>query len=192
MRIGIIIILLCSYTAIHAQMVQGNRFSAYVVQHGKKIEIKDHALTIYRDTFEIVVDAPNRGGVFVHVSFYDSTFVAVRDNKPFNKISNFQSPAIFEMWGNPYHELLICENKPQYWFIDSPRKHRFNHYEQRNGRYLCTKVIGQVYDVDYQTVIPLMMLDVPLYLSFVSFRLSGDDRRAEEIMRHEFMINWKD
>lgn len=185
-------ILLFSYCALNGQSVQGNRFSAYILQYGKKVDIKNHALSINRDTFEIVVDAPDRGGVFVHVSFHDSTFVAVRDNRPFNSIPNFQSPAIFEMWRNPLNELLICEKQPQYWFIDSPHKHRFNHYELRNGRYVCTKVISQVYDVDFQTVIPLEMLDAPIYLSFVSFRFSEDNRRAEEIMRHELVINWKD
>lgn len=188
----ILLILLLGQLISHGQSVQGNRFSAYIKQHNKQIEIVDHQLFIQRDTFEIVVDLPTKYGVFVHASFYDSTMIQVRDNRIFSEISNFQSPAIFEMWRNPFNELLICDSKPQYWFIESSQKHRFSSYENRNGRLYCVKKIAQFYDLEHQTVIPLAMIDSPIFVSFISFSPAGDDRRSEEIMRHEFVIRWLD
>jgi hypothetical protein len=179
------------HMACLSQSVQGNRFSAYVMQYGKKVPIQDHALTLARDSFSVVIDMPTKEGVFVHASFNSDTYYMVLDNVPYAQIPNFQPVALFEMWNNPYQELIVTNERPQYWFIESSKKHRFSYYNNINGRYLCVKNVHQLYDPEQQMVVPLNQVKQPLFLSFISFSTAGGNRRVDEIMRHELIIRWK-
>lgn len=163
---------------------------AYVVQDGKQIPIENHVALVRKAPFKIVVDMPDRNGVFVSISKEASTFQSGLKNIPASKLKGFSEPAIFEYWKNSSNELLISKTKPNFWFIESAAKSRFSSYEKVNGRFICSRDVQHLYDVDLHEEISLSEVKGDLYLTFIKFEVEGDNARSRELMRHNFKIKW--
>lgn len=168
------------------------RFSAYIVQNGKQLYIDEHVVKVKKEPFQIVMDLPDRDGIFVNASFSDKTFNQLLTNVPWKKISGFSEVAIQEVWNNPTGELMVSKTRPSYWFIHSEKHHRFTSYEFLNERYLCIRDVNFLYDMETKKEVAIKDVNRPLYLGFIKFATLEDNRRASEIMRHEFKIEWID
>lgn len=168
------------------------RFSTYIVQNGKRLEVNQHVVEVKRSSFEIVFDMPDSEGVFVNTSFNPKTYQQVLSNIAVKNIQGFKSTAMAEMWRNPNGELLVSDNKPSFWFIDSAKKHRFSSYHKVNERFLCERHVDVLYDVDNHKGITLSSVIQPLYLSFIKYIPNSEGTRGREMMRHELKIVWVD
>lgn len=169
-----------------------HHFKAYIVQDGKQLPINYHVVDVKRKPFQIVVDMPDKEGVFVNVSFSKNTYKNALKNVPFKDLNGFSESAIYEVWKNPNNELLVSNTKPSFWFIESRLNHRFSDYEWVNNRYICTRQVNAIYDVNLHKEVDFRDLSTPMYLTFIKFKKIGDDFRGEELMRHEFKIQWID
>jgi len=169
-----------------------HHFKAYIVQDGKQLPINYHVVDVKRKPFQIVVDMPDKEGVFVNVSFSKNTYKNALKNVPFKDLNGFSEAAIYEVWKNPNNELLVSNTKPCFWFIESRLNHRFSDYEWVNNRYICTRQVNTIYDVNLHKEVDFRDLSTPMYLTFIKFKKIGDDFRGEELMRHEFKIQWID
>ena len=168
------------------------RFSTYIVQNGKRLEINQHVVEVKRASFEIVFDLPDSEGIFVNSSFNPKTYQQVLSNVPVKSISGFSKTAMVEMWKNPNGELLISNTKPSFWFINSAKEHRFSSYHKLNERFICTRKVAVLYDVDNHKEIKLSEVNLPLYLSFIKYIPNSENSRGREMMRHELKIVWTD
>ena len=166
------------------------RFSAYIVQDGEKLYIDEHVVKVKKAPFQIVMDLPDREGVFVNASFSEKTFNQLLTNVRWEKISGFSKVAIQEVWNNPTGELIVSKTQPCYWFIHSERHHRFTSYEHLNERYMCIRDVNFFYDLENKKEVAIEDVNTPLYLGFIKFATLGENRRASEIMRHELKIEW--
>lgn len=169
-----------------------HHFSAYVVQDGKRLNINQHIVKVKRKPFDIVVDMPDKEGVFVSIAFNRKTYKAALDNVLWTDLLGFQNTALPELWGNPKGELLVSDFSPYYWYIDSKIFHKFTDYDRINNRYICHRRVEVLYDMDVHKYRPLDKIGMSLYLTFIKFKPEGDNARAEELMRHEFKIQWVD
>jgi hypothetical protein len=167
-----------------------HHFIAYIKQNGKQLPINYHVVKVKREPFEIVVDMPDKEGVFVNISFSKNTYKNALKNIPFDNLQGFSEPAIYEVWKNPNKELLVSNTRPCFWFIESSLNHRFSNYEWVNKRYICTRKVDAIYDINKHKAIEFKDLDTPIYLTFIKFKKIGDNYRAEELMRHEFKVEW--
>ena len=168
------------------------RFSTYISQNGQKLEINQHVVEVKKSSFKIVFDMPDTEGVFVNTSFNSKTYQQVLSNVPVKSIMGFKSSAMAEMWGNPNGELLVANDKPSFWFIDSPKEHRFSSYYKVNGRIICERNVDILYDVDNHNEISLDQVTQPLYLTFIKYIPNSENTRGIEMMRHELKIVWID
>ncbi len=169
-----------------------HHFKAYIVQDGKQLPINYHVVEVKRKPFQIIVDMPDKEGVFVNASFLKNTYKNALKNVPFKDLNGFSEAAIYEVWKNPNNELLVSNTKPCFWFIESRINHRFSDYEWVNKRYICTRQVDVIYDVNVHEEVDFKQLSVPMYLTFIKFKKIGEDFRGEELMRHEFKIEWVD
>lgn len=169
-----------------------HHFKAYIVQDGQQLPIKYHVVQVKRKPFQIIVDMPDKEGVFVNASFSKNTYKNALKNVPFKDLNGFSEAAIYEVWKNPNKELLVSNTKPCFWFIESRLNHRFSDYEWVNKRYICTRQVDVIYDVNVHEEVDFKQLDAPMYLTFIKFKKIGEDFRGEELMRHEFKIEWVD
>jgi hypothetical protein len=166
-------------------------FSAYVIQDGKQLPIDQHIVRAKKSPFQIVIEMNDGRGVFVSSSLKSSTYnQAIRNVSP-EKLNGFKDMANYELWKNPLNELLIEGSGPNFWFIDSPSKHRFSFYEKVNGKFICTRQVDYLYDLKKHEVIPLASISKPLYFTFIMFASKEEDYRHVELMRHGFKIEWE-
>ncbi len=172
------------YTAHH--------FMAYIVQDGKQIPIENHIAKVKKAPFKVVVDMPDKTGVFVNISNEGGTFHSGLKNVSASKLKGFSKPAIYEYWKNSNKELLISKTKPNFWFIETAAKSRFSSYEKVNGRYICSREVEQLYDVDLHKKVPLGEVKGDVYFTFIKFEANGENIRNRELMRHNFKIKWID
>ena len=165
-------------------------FMAYVVQDGVRLPIDEHVVKVKKAPFEIVLDLPNKQGVFVHVSYNKTTFNRALRNEDLTNLPGFEKTAIFELWNNPDKNLLLADNQPMYWFIESKSKARFSSYEIINDRHICERKVSNIYDVDTHERRDLSTMSSPVYVTFLKFDEQGKNYRYKEVMRHEFKIEW--
>lgn len=169
-----------------------HHFSAYIEQDGKRLSTYHQVVKVKRKPFVIVLDMPDKEGVFVSIAFNRKTYKAALENVPVADLVGFQNTALPELWGNPNNELLISDLSPYYWFIDSKSRHKFTHYQRINNRYICKRRVEFLYDIDVHKPRDLATIKMSLYFTFIKFKVEGDNARAEELMRHEFKIEWID
>jgi len=169
-----------------------HHFSAYIEQDGKRLYTYHQVVKVKRKPFDIVVDMPDKEGVFVSIAFNRKTYKAALQNVIWTDLVGFQNPALPELWGNPDNELLVSDLSPYYWYIESKIKHKFSDYQRINNRYVCHRRVDVLYDVDVHKTRKLEDIGMSLYFTFLKFRVDGDNARAEELMRHEFKIEWVD
>jgi hypothetical protein len=168
-----------------------HHFSAYVVQNGVHLETHLQEVVVKRAPFTVVVDCPDSEGVFVNVSFEKKTFKGALENVPVWKLPGFYNTALPELWNNPDGELFVAYAYPMYWFIESPKKHRFTLFQKINNRYVCERNVEKLFDMDFRQEIRIEDVTQPLYFTFIKFEVEGDNARVKELMRHEFMIVWE-
>lgn len=171
--------------------VSEHHFVAYIIQDGKQLPIDQHICMVKKAPFDIVIEMQDRNGVFVNGSFNAQTYHQSIRNVRSDKLLGFGDEAIYDLWKNPLNELMIEGNRPNYWFIDSPSKHRFSSYEKVNGNYVCYRTVKQFYDLESHTTIPISKVSKSLYLTFIKFETEGDNYRSAELMRHGFQIIWE-
>jgi hypothetical protein len=172
--------------------VTGHHFKAYIIQNGIQLPIEQHVVKLKRAPFQIVVDMPDKEGVFISASFNSGTYKQALKNVSSSKLNSFSEVAIYELWKNPNNELFVEGTHPQFWFIDSPSKSRFNSYEKVNGRYICNRSVDHFYDMDAHIEIPVSETNRPLFLTFIKFSVEGENYRSQELMRHSFKVEWED
>lgn len=196
MRISLLFVFITGMLSISAispdAEIYNPRFSAYIMQDGKRLEINQHVVQVKRKTFNVVVDMPDQNGVFVSVAFNHKTFKNALKNIPAEHLPGFSNSAMSEKWLNQNNELMVSDFSPNYWFIDSRLEHRFTDYEIINDRYWCYRTVDILYDADVKKQRELSKVEMPLYLTFITFSKDGDNSRANELMRHEFKIEWVD
>ena len=169
-----------------------HHFSAYIVQDGKRLYTYHQVVKVKRKPFNIVVDMPDKEGVFVSIAFNRKTYKAALDNVIWTDLMGFKNAALPEMWGNPNNELLVSDFSPYYWYIESKVNNKFSSYQRINNRYVCRRRVEVLYDMDVHKYRKLEDIGMSLYFTFLKFRVEGDNARAEELMRHEFKIEWID
>lgn len=189
--IGILLISTLFLSGTHVKYAP-HYFMAYIVQDGVVLPIDEHVVKVKKKPFVIVVDMPDKTGVFVNSSFHSSTFNSALKNAKTSSLRGFEEVAMYESWGNPWNEILISQNRPMYWFIDSKAKNRFSDYEHVNERYLCNRNVEVFYDTKEHLEIPAQQMDKSVYFTFLKFSVEGDNYRKKEVMRHEFKIEWVD
>ena len=167
-------------------------FMAYVIQGGKQLYIDKHVVKVKKAPFQVVVDMFEKDGVFVYASFNGETYEKGIQNTSVQNLYGFKNTAIYEVWKNPNEELCIDGNSPNFWFIDSPTKHRFTSYENINGRYLCVRNINHFYNMKTGQEIDVKNVNGPLYFTFIKFKQEGANYRSKELMRHGFKIELED
>jgi hypothetical protein len=167
-------------------------FSAYVLQNGVRIPIDQHIVKLKRSEFDIIVDMPNKEGVFINISYSSNTYNGALKNTPVNDLKGFTEVAFFELWKNQNQELLVSDIQPNFWFIDSRANHRFSSYEWVNNRYISTRKVSKIYDTNKNIGYNVTEAKKPLYLTFIQFDSEGDNFRKKELMRTEFKIEWID
>ena len=188
------IVLLFVFTVIGYAKAQypPHHFSAYIVQDGKRLSTYHQVVKVKRKPFEIVVDMPDKEGVFVSIAFNRKTYNKALENGVWQDLLGFKNPALPELWGNPEKELLVSDFSPYYWYIESRLKNKFSGYDKINNRYVCSRTVDVLYDVDVHKQRPLETIGMSLYFTFIKFRVEEDNARAEELMRHHFKIQWID
>lgn len=169
-----------------------NHFSAYLVQNGKQLPIDHHVVKAKKAPFQIVVDMSDKEGVFVNISFSKETYAKALKNVNADQLPGFSKVAIYENWNNPMNELLVSTTQPNFWFVETPAKSKFNSHQNINNRYLCIRKAECIYDLDLHQNMPIEKLKKPLYFSFIKFTAQGDNFRWKELMRHNFRIEWVD
>lgn len=169
-----------------------HHFMAYIVQDGKQIPIENHIARLQKAPFQVVVDMPGKEGVFVSVSQKSQTYNMALKNVTVDKLPGFQDSAVYELWKNVNNELLIGGAQPNFWFIETAAKHRFNSYEKINGRYICHRNVDKIYDIYANTEIPIKSISGKLYFTFIKFEEQGGNVRYKELMRHNFKVEWID
>ena len=167
-------------------------FMAYVVQDGVVLPIDQHVVKVKKRPFEIVLDLPNKKGIFVHMSYDEKTFNGAIENENVSGLPGFDNTAVFELWNNPDLSVFMADHQPMYWFIDHKSKTRFSSYEIINDRYLCVRKVDNIYDLDAHQEVELSAMKQPVYFTFLKFEEKGDNYRFKEVMRHEFKIEWVD
>lgn len=171
--------------------ISPNHFIAYIVQDGKQLPIDNHIVKAKKAPFKIVIEMQDTKGVFVSASLHSSTYNQSARNVAPDKLPGFRDVAIYEVWKNPTNELIIEGKMPNFWFIESPSKHRFTSYEKVNGSYVCSRNVKSLYDIEKQSSVSLETISKPLYLTFIKFKPEAEDYRSEELMRHGFKIEWE-
>tara|TARA_R110002050_G_scaffold297339_2_gene458633 strand:+ start:49555 stop:50184 length:630 start_codon:yes stop_codon:yes gene_type:complete len=187
--VGVIVLIGLGLTSFTAHYPKSN-FSAYIIQNGKRLPIDKHVVQLKREPFEVVVDMPDKNGVFVNVSFNAGTYNGALRNVQVADLKGFQNVAMYEVWKNPNQELLVSDDQPSYWFIDSRINHRFSYYDWVNNRYIGTREVQYVYDVNMNIKYEIKDVKKSLYLTFIQFYTENENYRAKELMRHEFKIEW--
>ena len=167
-------------------------FMAYIVQDGVRLPIDEHVVKVKKAPFKIVLDLPNKKGVFVHVSYNKTTYSKALRNGELASLPGFEKVAIYERWNNPERTLFMADQQPMYWFIESKSKSRFSNYEIINDRYICERKVSSIYDIDVHKNRSLSNMNSPVYITFMKFEEQDENYRYKELMRHEFKIDWVD
>jgi hypothetical protein len=189
--ISILVISMLFLSANHVKYAP-HYFMAYIVQDGVILPIDEHVVKVKKKPFVIVLDMPDKSGVFVNAAFQSSTFNSALRNAETSSLKGFDEVAMYESWGNPLAEVLISQNRPMFWFIDSRANNRFSDYEHVNERYLCNRNVKVFYDTKEHVEIPIQQMRKPVFITFLKFSAEGENYRKKELMRHEFKIEWID
>ncbi|MGB0805174.1 MAG: hypothetical protein ACPGRC_00700 [Salibacteraceae bacterium] len=187
----VVLVMFGLFTQASNGYVSKNHFVAYIVQDGKQLPIDQHVVRVKRAPFDIVIEMQDTEGVFVSGSFHPQTYnQAIRNISP-EQLPGFSSVAIYDFWRNPLNEFMIEGVNPNFWFIDSPSKHRFSRYEKVNGSIVAYRTVNHFYDLVKHEKIEITNVEKPLYITFIKFKANNEDYRQEELMRHGFKIIWE-
>ncbi len=153
-------------------------------------------LTLKRKAFKLKILLDSVDGVYVFASVRDSVYrftetSPIRDF-PYLKLLEVKEEDQF----NNNKELSLSETGWSFWYFnDSAKSHSFDPaiYKLDRGRFVCTRIIKQLFDVADRKVIKIRNIDTPLYLFFVAVKeYDASGKPLSELMRRKIKIDWKD
>ena len=153
-------------------------------------------ITLERKGFRIKILLDQADGIYVFASVRDSVY-RFTETSP---IRDFGYLKLLELREedkfNSNKELSLSETGWSYWFYnDSAEWHPFSPsiITLDKGRYVCTKIIKELYDVADGKVIKLKNLNTPLYLFFIAVKdYDANGKPLTELMRRKIKIDWAD
>ena len=153
-------------------------------------------ITLERKGFRIKILLDQADGIYVFASVRDSVY-RFTETSP---IRDFAYLKLLELREedkfNSNKELSLSETGWSYWFYnDSAEWHPFSPsiITLDKGRYVCTKIIKELYDVADGKVIKLKNLNTPLYLFFIAVKdYDANGKPLTELMRRKIKIDWAD
>ncbi len=183
--------LICSWGSVFSQYPE-HHFAAYVMQDGVRLNTDHQVVKVKRKPFVIIVDLPDKEGVFVNISFNNNTFNQALENIPVRKLDGFKNTGLPELWRNPNGEIFVSDESPCYWFIETKYINKFSEYQYINKRYYCRREVFRFYDMDVHEEKHLYSMISPVYFTLIKFKSIEDNKRSSELMRHAFKIEWID
>ncbi len=153
-------------------------------------------LTLKRKAFKLKILLDSVDGVYVFASVRDSVYrftetSPIRDF-PYLKVLELKEEDQF----NNNKELSLSETGWSFWyFSDSAKSHSFDPaiYKLDRGRFVCTRIVKQLFDVAERKVIKIRNLYTPLYLFFVAVKkYDASGKPVAELMRRKIKIDWRD
>jgi hypothetical protein len=151
-------------------------------------------ITLKKKGFKIKILLDQVDGVYVFASVRDSVY-RFTENSP---IRDFAYLKLLELREedkfNTNKELSLSETGWSYWFYnDSAEWHPFSRsiVTLDKNRFVCMKLIKELYDVATGQVIKFKNLDTPLYLFFIAVKdYDQSGRPLTELMRRKIKIDW--
>jgi len=165
-------------------------FHVWVEQDGKKINAANNELTIKKKEFTLFFDFSEPMGILINASFNDQTYKSATEGNDIYELQGFKETGMAENLNNPNKEILLAKNAPSYWFYDDMQTHRFDNVEKKNGKYICRRLIKNLYDIDNKKNIKAENVESPLYLVFISYKYEEDSYERIELKREMIKINW--
>ncbi len=128
--------------------IQEDTIDISIEQDGHLINIFDDTAEIRRTRFSIKFRFSKPDTVFVHASFSPETFNNAKSGLPLNDLSGFKKTGIVEELFNRDSVIYLSLNSPNFWYYADDKEHKFNNVFKSEGKYLCTREISGIVDLD--------------------------------------------
>lgn len=138
-------------------------------QNGQLVPIKNHQVLLEKKSFSIVIYFKEPGSVLVNASFTPESFETAKAEQALKDIPGFSDLGMAEEPFNPKTLLMMSKTAPHYWYYEHQGNHRFNDVQQKNGVFVCRRIIAQIMDRDStRTMRPVMEIaENGMYLVFM-------------------------
>jgi len=170
--------------------VKEQDFHVRIEQNGKLIEPINGLVTLDKSEFNIVFEFSEPMGLLLNGSFKKKTYKLASKGKPKSQLIGFQNTGMAEGLLNPDKEIFISNESPNYWFYDDDEENRFNSVEKINGKYLCKRIIQNLFNIDTKKNIKVEDVSKPLYLVFISYKRGEKVTDEIEMKREWIKIKW--
>lgn len=171
----------------------GPYFGIGIEQNGRAVALEDHAVTLEKNSFTIVLTFPGQEGILINASATPETFDAARTEKPFAELSGFRDLGMAEEAFNPRALLMLSPRAPHFWYYAHEGEHRFNEVIRQERTVICRRIVANLMYRDISKEITSIR-DMPgdhLYLVFVKTEWSNDYAQQYEKQRDYLKITFK-
>jgi hypothetical protein len=153
---------------------KGKWLRVEIQQEGRTIPIKDHAVTIQRKPFDIILYMPDKSTVLVRAASQPALFDLAKSGKPLGRIFNPAQSGAFTPFNKDEDMMLDDPTVQDSWFYDSSEKdHPFNDVASAPGGFTCRRRISNVFVSNAS--LPIVKTDFDaMYLVFLTGKSSSD------------------
>lgn len=190
----IVAVMMWGGVGVSTQSLADSYFSVGIQQDGRDVPIQDHQVVLQKKTLTIVLYFPRPEGILLNASFSSESYEKAKRGEPFDQIPGFTDLGMAEENFNPQTLLIVSKTAPHYWHYHQDGDHRFNDITQRNGMFVCRRIIAQIMNRDTTPQKLTLVKDLPeqeLYLVFMKTEWSQDFTQQFEKQREYVQVIFK-
>jgi hypothetical protein len=168
----------------------GPYFGIGIEQYGRVIPIENHAVTLEKESFTIVLTFPGQEGILVNASITPESFDRAQARQPLDEIPGFSDLGMAEEAFNPRALIMLSSKAPHFWYYANDSEHRFNEVERQQNTVVCRRIVANVMlrDGNKQIVSLRNIPENTLYLVFMKTEWTNDFKQQLEKQRDYLKI----
>lgn len=181
-----ICLLVVNSTTLLAQ--SNSDYKVSIKQNGKLYHVdQKNAIKLSKSSFDIIIEMPQPSGMLVNASFDKETYKSLPNAADVLNIPCFApGSGMADHKFNPENAIMAKSSGSNYLFYANDDEHRFNSVEKSGDKYVCTRTVERIFNVDDNSEISVNSIDQTLYLCFVSH-----NARSKEILyKNRLAIKW--
>lgn len=168
----------------------GPYFGIGIEQYGRVIPIENHAVTLDKESFTIVLTFPGQEGVLVNASVTPESFNLAQAGRMLDEIPGFSDLGMAEEAFNPRALVMLSSKAPHFWYYANDSEHRFNEVHRQQNTVVCRRIVANMMfrDSSKQIVSLRDISENTLYLVFMKTEWTSDFKRQLEKQRDYLQI----
>lgn len=178
----------CKSTKSTSQAIRNIQIA--IEQDGKLIKPSKGVIELKKEAFDLIFEMPKNSGVFVNLSYSDSTSKLTLQGKVPSVFDNRNVIAV-DLF-NRESTLYVTDDSINVSYYTSDEEHTFNEIAMLNGGHRGARTVTKMYDLNTSTSYEIKDISESIYLTFAGVNHGEQEAGTPFLIGQNFKIIWTD